>query len=296
MKLKIGTRGSKLALWQAYFTQDILEKAGIESEIVIIKTQGDNIQHLGFDKLEGKGFFTKEIEDQLLDGSVDMAVHSMKDMPTSQPDGLVLSAVSYREDPRDTLLIRKDKVDRTQDLSLVKGAIVGTSSVRRKAQVMALNPNVETKDIRGNVPTRVQKLRDRDFDAILLASAGLTRLELDLSDLEVIHLHPREFVPAPAQGVLAYQCRLEDYEVRKILLKLHDSDVAQCTNVERRVLQMMDGGCHVPLGVYCERDINDNFHVYAAYQSPKSEQLKRIALSQSTTFGLAEKVFEELQK
>jgi hydroxymethylbilane synthase len=296
MKLRIGTRGSKLALWQANYTKHILDKAGIESEIVIIKTQGDNIQHLGFDKLEGKGFFTKEIEDQLLDGKVDMAVHSMKDMPTSQPDGLVLSAVSYREDPRDTLLIRKDKVDRTQDLRLVKGAIVGTSSVRRKAQILDLNPNVQTKDIRGNVPTRIQKMQDGNFDAILLASAGITRLELDLSDMEVIHLHPREFVPAPAQGVLAYQCRLEDYEVRKVLLKLHDPDVVQCTNVERKVLKMMDGGCHVPLGVYCERDINNNFHAYAAYQPPGEPNLKRVTLSQSTTFGLAEKVFEELQK
>lgn len=296
MKLRIGTRGSKLALWQAYFTQDKLKESGIDSEIVIIKTQGDNIQHLGFDKLEGKGFFTKEIEDQLISGAVDMAVHSMKDMPTTQPDGLVLSAVSYREDPRDTLLIRKESVDLSQDLRLKTGSTIGTSSVRRKAQLLHLNSSLKTKDIRGNVPTRIEKLRSGDFDGIVLASAGLKRLNLDVSDLEVINLHHREFVPAPAQGVLAYQCQSDNIEVRKLMLNLHDEDVAQCTNVERRVLQLMDGGCHVPLGVFCERDINQNFHVSAAFKAEGDKELRTVYLSQSTTFGLAQKVFEALMK
>jgi hydroxymethylbilane synthase len=293
--IRIGTRGSRLALWQAHYTQDLLKQVGLESEIIIIKTQGDNVQHLGFDKLEGKGFFTKEIEDELLAGNVDMAVHSMKDMPTTQPEGLVLGAVSYREDARDILLIRNDKVDTSAPLRLQSGAVVGTSSVRRKAQIMDLNPNVTTKDIRGNVPRRIDKLREGQFDAIVLAAAGLARLDLDVSDLTAMHLHPKEFVPAPAQGVLAYQCRLDDMPTRKMLAQhLHDALVSQVIKVERTVLQMMDGGCHVPLGVYCQRDKNGNYRVEAAFQADGEDRLRRVSLSQSTTVTLADKVYNAL--
>lgn len=293
--IRIGTRGSKLALWQAYYTQDLLKQAGLESEIVIIKTQGDNVQHLGFDKLEGKGFFTKEIEDELLAGNVDMAVHSMKDMPTTQPQGLVLGAVSYREDARDVLLINNDKVDTSAPLRLQSDAVVGTSSVRRKAQVVDLNPSVSTKDIRGNVPRRIEKLRQGQFDAIVLAAAGLARLGLDVSDLTVLHLHPKEFVPAPAQGVLAYQCRLDDLPTRKMMAThLHDDLVSQVVKVERTVLQKMDGGCHVPLGVYCQRDKNGYYRVEAAFQAADDHNLRRVSISQSTTATLADQVYTAL--
>ena len=293
-KIKIGTRGSQLALWQANYTMSQLLNQGIESELCIIKTQGDKIQDLSFDKLEGKGFFTKEIEEALLRGEVDMAVHSMKDLPTTSPEGLVTTAVSYRENPADWLLIRKDRIDNNQIFGLPPQAVVGTSSARRKAQIIDLCPNVVLQDLRGNVPTRVEKLRTGGYDAILLAAAGLSRLALDLSGLELVQLHPREFVPAPAQGVLAFQTCENDLEVRRVLKHLHHAEVSAVTNVERRVLQLMDGGCHLPLGVYCERDPAGNYHVWAAKADTWDSPLRRVNVSSSTHFGLAEDIVARL--
>lgn len=292
--LRIGTRGSKLALWQAHYTQDRLREIGIDSELHIIKTKGDKVQHLSFDKIEGKGFFTKEIEDELLAGNIDLAVHSMKDMPTSQPKGLCLTAISYREDPADCLVIRKDRATQGQLLQLPTNAIVGTSSARRKAQLRAFRPDVQLHDIRGNVPTRLQKLRDEHFDAIVLAMAGLKRLELDLNDFVAIRLNPKEFIPAPAQGVLAWQTKEDDFSTRRILRKLHQRDVLACTNVERKVLKLLDGGCHLPLGVYCERDDMGYFHAWGILGQDADQPLRETHLSSSTTHGMAERLFEAL--
>jgi hydroxymethylbilane synthase len=169
-KIVIGSRGSDLALWQAYHVKAQLENLGCKVELKIIKTQGDIIQHLSFDKMEGKGFFTKEIEAALLDKSIDLAVHSHKDLETNPPKGLVIAAVSEREDPADLLLIRKTSIDPTQQWGLKSKAIVGTSSARRKSQVLRFRPDIELKDLRGNVPTRIQKLRDQNYDAILTLS------------------------------------------------------------------------------------------------------------------------------
>jgi hydroxymethylbilane synthase len=291
--LKIGTRGSKLALWQANYTQTELTKIGVESEIVIIKTQGDLVQHLGFDKLEGKGFFTKEIEDALLRGEIDVAVHSMKDLPTSQPEGLAIAAVSYREDPADWLIIRPESWDATKIFQVKQGAIIGTSANRRKAQMLDYRPDTVMKDIRGNVPTRLEKLKTGDFDAIFLAGAGVRRLALDMSAYKVVVLNPREFVPSPAQGVLAWQTNQSDTEVRKIFRKLHQSSVSSATNIERKVLKMMAGGCQLPLGVHCELDAAGNYHAFAACQI--GQEMRRVHLSQSTTIGLADKIYNLLK-
>jgi len=293
-KLIIGTRGSKLALWQAYHTQAKLKAIDIESELKIIKTKGDKIQHLGFDKMEGKGFFTKEIESELLDGRIDIAVHSMKDMPTTQPEGLCLAGVSERADCADCLVVSKESADSNQLLQIPKNGIVGTSSARRKAQIKNVRPDITLKDIRGNVPTRLRKLEEGPFDAILLAQAGLDRLEINLSGYMAIRLNPKEFIPAPAQGVLTWQCRAGDIETRKIVRKIHQSPVVKCTNVERKVLKLLDGGCHMPLGVYCERDSMHNYHVWAAFGGNPSDELKFVNMSSSTTHQLAEKVFEQL--
>lgn len=292
--LKIGTRGSRLALWQAEFTQAALKQVGLESELVIIKTQGDLVQHLSFDKLEGKGFFTKEIEDTLLRGEIDLAVHSMKDLPTSQPEGLVITAVSYRHNPADLLIIRKEAFAASALLKLAPDILVGTSANRRKAQLKAFRPDIQIKDIRGNVPTRLEKLRSGDFDAIFLAAAGVERLNLDLSDFEVLELPPREFVPAPAQGVLAWQTNRDDTPTRLLLKKLHHTEVSSCTNVERRVLQLMEGGCQLPLGVFCERDASGNFHAFAACEM--DGQMRRTRLSSSTNFGMAEQLVKQLKE
>jgi hydroxymethylbilane synthase len=295
-KIKIGTRGSALALWQANYTKASLEKNGIAAELVIIKTTGDLVQHLSFDKIEGKGFFTKEIEDALLRGDVDMAVHSMKDLPTTQPDGLVVAGVSYREDPSDMLLIRQGETVDNQLFKLKQGAIVGTSSSRRKAQLLSYRPDLQLVDIRGNVPTRLDKLRNGDFDAIMLAAAGIARLQLGMEGIHTINLNVREFVPAPAQGVLAFQCCEDDLETRRIIkLCLHTPDVSAVTNVERKVLKLIGGGCHLPLGVYCERDKSGNYHVWAAMADVWNLPVRRVRLSQSTNLGLAERVVAGLE-
>jgi hydroxymethylbilane synthase len=291
--LKIGTRGSKLALWQAEFTRAALARVGVESELVIIKTQGDLVQNLSFDKLEGKGFFTKEIEDALLRGEIDLAVHSMKDLPTSQPEGLAISAVSYRDNPADWLVIRKEAFSEKELFRIAKNAVVGTSANRRKAQLLDFRPDACLKDIRGNVPTRLEKLRSGDFDAIFLAAAGVSRLGLGLSDFEVVELNPREFVPAPAQGVLAWQTHRDDTATRLILKKIHHPEISSCTNVERRVLQLMEGGCQLPLGVHCERDTAGHFHAFAACEIGGS--MRRTRLSSSTSFGMAEKLVAALK-
>lgn len=294
-KINIGTRGSALALWQANYAKGLLEKQGIESALVVIKTKGDLEQNLSFDKIEGKGFFTTEIEAALLRGDVDMAVHSMKDLPTTQPDGLVIAGVSYRENPADVLLVRPEVVD-NQLFKLKTGAVVGTSSSRRKAQLLGYRPDLQLVDIRGNVPNRVEKLRSGDFDAILLAAAGIARLQLDLDSLVVVNLNVREFVPAPAQGVLAYQCCEDDLETRRIIKRvLHTPEVAAVTNVERKVMKLIEGGCHLPLGVYCEKDASGNYHVWAALADAWDKPVRRVRLSQSTHLGLAERVVAGLE-
>lgn len=294
--IKIGTRGSKLALWQANYTLKQLNAAGVEAELVIIKTKGDKIQHLSFDKIEGKGFFTKEIEDALLRGDIDLAVHSMKDLPTTAPEGLVISGVSYRANPADWMIVRKDAVDKSQSIPLKANAIVGTSSARRKAQILDFRPDVQIRDIRGNVPTRIRKLDEQDFDAIILAAAGLERLALDLSNYEVIQFNPKEFVPAPAQGVVAFQTLRNDVATRRMVQKIHQKSVARATNVERKVLKLLDGGCQMPVGVYCENDALGNYHIWAALADSWDSPIRRVKFSSSTHFHLAEKVVEALNE
>ncbi len=249
--IAIGSRGSDLALWQAHFLQDALTAEGQTSEIKIIKTQGDRIQHLSFDKMEGKGFFTKELEESLLKGEIDVAVHSYKDLETRGVPGLHIAASSYRAHPSDILLIRREAVDKQALFGLPNGAVVGTSSARRKMQIRHFRPDVALRDLRGNVPTRVNKLRTEPYDAIILARAGLDRLQLDLSEFETHTFDPTQFIPAPAQGVLAYQTRSEDTDATAILRVLHHADVADCIGLERRVLNLFHGGCQIPLGAYC---------------------------------------------
>jgi hydroxymethylbilane synthase len=248
--IRIGTRGSDLALWQAHFVKAQLENLGCEVQLQIIVTQGDRVQDLSFDKLEGKGFFTKEIEAALLNNEVDLAVHSHKDLETSQPAGLCIGAVSYREDPSELLLMRKTAQDPTQKWGLKLGAVIGTSSARRKSILKALRPDLQIEELRGNVPTRIDKLRSEKYDAILLANAGVSRLALALEDLHTVILDPTEFVPAPAQGVLGLQIRQGDLETQAIVSQLNHPDVAAKIAIERGVLQSLEGGCQLPLGVY----------------------------------------------
>ena len=288
-KLIIGTRGSDLALWQANFTKDRLAEIGVESELKIIKTQGDKILNLRLDKLEGKGFFTKELEEELLYSKIDIAVHSHKDLPTTNPPGLIIAAVSEREDPSELLLILKDCVDVTQKLSLKTGAQVGTSSNRRKAQLLAMRTDLNIEDLRGNINTRIQKLRDENYDAILLAKAGVARLGLDLSEFHMEVIDPTELVPAPAQGVLAIQIRENDKELYDLLQQINDADVAASIAVERRVLNLFEGGCHMPLGCYCKKE-NGKYEVWTSKALTGDDFPDRLFLRVDSLEGLAETI------
>lgn len=290
-EIVIGSRGSDLALWQAHFVQEQLRALGYPSRIQIILTKGDRIQHLSFDKIEGKGFFTKEIEDALLHAEIDLAVHSLKDLPTTSPEGLRIAALSYREDPRDMLLIRKESYEATAPFFLKAGSSLGTSSARRKVQARLLQPDLNIQDLRGNVPTRVQKCRDGKYDAILLAAAGLKRLQLDLSDLVAIPVDPSTFVPAPAQGVLGLQIRENDPYLQKVAAKLHRPDVAAAVEVERHALHLFEGGCHMPVGAFCEKK-GDSFELTVAKAATDAELPVKVRLTGSSTEGMAERAVE----
>ena len=290
--IRIGSRGSDLALWQANYVRKQLEELGCSVAITIIKTQGDLIQHLSFDKLEGKGFFTKEIEQALLDESIDLAVHSHKDLETNSPEGLQIACVSEREDPADLLLIAKNAVDQNSKWQLKQNAVVGTSSARRKSQVVRFRKYVEIKDLLGNVPTRIQKLRDGDYDAILLAKAGVDRLQIDLSEFHVFAMDPTEFVPAPAQGVLALQIREKDKELFAVLQNMHHPDVQHRIAVERKVLNLMKGGCQLPLGVYCD----ENETVYVSHATNWEDGSDFYEYSADGLENLAEIIVEDLQE
>jgi hydroxymethylbilane synthase len=291
----IGTRGSELALWQANFVKDSLAAINITAELKIIKTQGDRILNLSFDKLEGKGFFTKELEEELLAGTIDLAVHSHKDLPTENPPGLIIAAVSEREDPAELLLILKDCVDVRQKLSVKYGGMVGTSSNRRKAQLLAIRPDLEIEELRGNVPTRINKLRDENYDAIMLAKAGVSRLGIDLSEFHVEELTPTEFIPAPAQGVLAIQIRESNTDLFEALQALHHPEVAEDLALERGVLKMFGGGCHLPLGVYCRRD-DGKFQVFTSKAEAGDEFPDRFFIESDTLDGVADKIVARFAK
>ncbi|RYY27523.1 MAG: hydroxymethylbilane synthase, partial [Sphingobacteriaceae bacterium] len=288
-KITIGTRGSDLALWQANFVKDRLAEINVLAELKIIKTQGDRILNLSFDKLEGKGFFTKELEEELLAGTIDLAVHSHKDLPTENPPGLIVAAVSEREDPSELLLMLKDVVDVKQKFSVKFGGLVGTSSNRRKAQLLAVRPDLEVNDLRGNVPTRINKLRNEEYDAIMLAKAGVSRLNLDLSEFYVEDIGPTEFIPAPAQGVLAIQIREKDRELFDVLQALNHLEVAEELAVERKVLRLFGGGCHLPLGCYCRKE-DGEFQVFTSKATDGEKVPDRYFTTAKTASGLAEKV------
>ncbi len=253
---RIGTRGSDLALWQAHTIKGMLKDLGVETELNIIKTRGDKIDNVPFSKLEGKNFFTKELEDAQLDGRVDMAVHSLKDLATDMVPGLTLCAMVGREDPRELLLVRPEAIDQAKldagdVLPLKEGAKIGTSAARRQGQVRVIRPDLEIADLRGNVPTRINRLREGLYDAILLARAGVMRLELDVSDLFTKPLEIADFVPAPAQGMLGIQCRKND-QWQENLARLDCGEQAKAVAAERYLLNQLDGGCHMPFGVNIE--------------------------------------------
>ena len=238
--LIIGSRGSQLALWQATHIAGRLNELGLAAEIRIIKTTGDHLQTASLVQAGGKGLFTKEIEDALLARSIDVAVHSLKDLPTENPAGLTIAAIPEREDARDALAGR-----RLADLP--RGARVGTSSSRRTAQLRVLRPDLVLEPVRGNVDTRLRKLHKGQYDAIVLAAAGLRRLGLQNEIAELFS--PEQICPAPGQGALAIQTRAGD-PAREICARLNDEETAKAVLCEREVLAALGGGCQLPIGAY----------------------------------------------
>ncbi len=252
--LRIGTRGSDLARWQTEWVRERLARHAVQTEVVIITTQGDADVGRPLQELEGTGFFTKAIEDALLDGRVDIAVHSLKDLPTTFAPGLMLGAVPERADSRDVLVARDGNV--TSIAQLAPGARVGTSSLRRVAQVRYLRNDLEVVSLRGNVPTRVRKVKEgSDLDAALLACAGLERL--GLSEAIAVRLDPFEVMPAPGQGALGIEIRVGDSRALAALQPLNHRDTASHAAAERRVLAALGGGCQAPVAAYVEAGKGD---------------------------------------
>ncbi len=245
-KLIIATRGSKLALWQSEHIKARLEalRPGLEVELKIIVTSGDKIQDVALAKIGGKGLFLKELEEAMLRGEAHMAVHSLKDVPTVMPEGLPLAAITEREDPRDAMLSEKyDGLD-----ALPQGAVVGTSSLRRKMQLLMVRPDLEIKDLRGNVDTRIRKLKEGQFDAIILAAAGINRLGLLDSVAHVSAIMQDQMISSMGQGALGLQT-IEDKEIFDLVHQLNHKETEMEVTVERDFVDILEGGCHVPIGV-----------------------------------------------
>jgi hydroxymethylbilane synthase len=241
--IRLGTRGSALALWQAEHVRDRLVALGRSVELRVITTTGDRVLDRRLDSVGGKGAFLKEIEEAMQAGEIDLAVHSLKDVPVELPKGLSLCAILERADPRDALLSAGPRL-----ADLPRGATVGTTSLRRQALLRAARPDLVLADLRGNVDTRIRRLREGRFDAILLAMAGLTRLGRAGEVTEA--LDPRQFVPAPGQGAIALECRDADAAVRKAVAPLDHPPSARAVSAERAFLAALGGGCNVPLGAH----------------------------------------------
>ena len=247
-RLRIGTRGSALALWQAEHVKGRLTAAGHVCELRVITTTGDRVLDRRLEAVGGKGAFLKEIEEAMLAGEIDIAVHSLKDVPTSLPAGLTLVSYLERADPRDALISAGDTTLQT----LPAGARVGTTSLRRRAQLAALRSDLALVDLRGNVDTRIRKLREGQCDAVVLAMAGLERLGRRDEVTQV--LDPEDMLPAPGQGVIVVECREGDGSAEQALAPLNHTGTSHAATAERAFLAALGGGCNVPLGAYAEPD------------------------------------------
>lgn len=268
--LRIGTRSSALALAQSRQISALLERynPGLVTELVEIQTTGDQITDRNLAEIGGKGLFTKELEDGLLDGSIDIAVHSMKDVPAFLPEGLGIACIPEREDPRDGFISANYK----NIAELPEGAVVGTSSTRRASQLLAMRPDVKIVPFRGNVQTRLKKLQDGVADATFLALAGLNRLGIRKSMTKVVQ--PKQMLPAVAQGALGIEIRLDREEIAAMLRPLHHQDTADCVITERSFLQTLEGSCRTPIAALATLN-GDKIHVDCLIASDDGKHIFR---------------------
>ncbi len=254
-KIRIGTRGSELALWQAKYISSLIGEEN--TEIVIIKTEGDRIQNVSFNKMEGKGFFTKEIEEALLSNKIDLAVHSLKDLPTEDVKGLRLAAIPERGDFHDMIIMHPDAYEKRDGIDIKGSSMIGTSSVRRMAQLKLFDNTLRVEALRGNVNTRLRKLKESEYDAIVMAKAAVDRIKLDISEFLVQILDENIFLPAPGQGALGLQVRADDENTYNIARKLNHAETEILVMAERSFLKNFGGGCHIPLGAYASYKDNE---------------------------------------
>ena len=290
MKLVVGTRGSNLALVQTNWVVDQLKKEnpGVEFEVKIIKTKGDLIKDLPLDKIGDKGLFVKEIEKSLLDCEIDMAVHSMKDMPSYLPEGLKFAHSPKREDPRDALIF-KEGYKSLDDLP--QGARIGTGSKRRKYQLLKHRPDLEIVPIRGNIETRIKKIETEKLDGVVLAASGLRRAGLD--DKIDYYIPTDIMLPAPAQGILALEIREDDKETEKIIDSIKDDITKIQIDAERGFLIGVNGSCHIPMGAYCEIE-GEKITLTGLYGDGEGKKI--VVQSQVGTLADAPKIGYELAK
>lgn len=294
--LIVGTRGSKLALTQTNWVVSQLKavNAELEIEVKIIKTKGDMILDKALDKIGDKGLFVKEIESELIKGNIDFAVHSMKDMPTENPEGLVFAKIPKREDNRDALVLKKGYKS-LDDIPF--GGKLGTGSKRRVYQIKALRPDIDCIPVRGNIETRMGKIESENLDGVILAAAGLIRNGHEDKISE--YLDPKVFIPAPAQGALGIQYKDNDHEVEKLLNSISHEESTLTTYVEREFLKNVEGSCHLPVGAYCSIE-NDCVNLKVLFGDEDGEKLVNISGKESIdkykTLGksMAIKVLEEM--
>ncbi len=262
--LKIGTRGSPLAVIQAEEVRDRLlaQHEGVSVEIVVIRTTGDKVQDRTLAEIGGKGLFTKEIEEALFDGGIDIAVHSMKDVETVLPDGLGISTLLPREDPRDAFISNKAG----SLAALPAGSVVGTASLRRQAQVRMVRPDLDVQPFRGNVNTRLRKLNDGEADATMLAYSGLLRL--DMADVATCVMDPDDMLPAVAQGAIGVEGRNDDTQTLELLSSIHDLDTAYQVDAERALLAALDGSCRTPIAALAELTGDSGLRLRGLVASP----------------------------
>lgn len=285
--LRIGSRGSQLALWQANYIADLLRDQGHIVDIDVIKTTGDKITDVALAKVGTKGMFTKEIEEAMLDRRVDLAVHSLKDLPTELAPEFVIAAVPEREDPRDAFV--SARYSRIEELPAM--ARVGTSSLRRQAQLHAVRGDLQIIPLRGNVDTRLRKLRSGEFDAIILASAGVSRL--GLTDSVRMRLDPEQMCPAAGQGALGIEARSVDSATISALKCLDHAPTRAAVECERAALNALGGGCQVPIGAYARHE-NGKLFLKAVVASPDGEEIIREQRSGSDPQKLGREVGEAL--
>ncbi len=276
-KLIIATRGSKLALWQSEHVKEALEKAhpGLEVELSVMMTKGDKILDVALAKIGGKGLFTKELEEAMLRGEAHIAVHSLKDVPMEFPEGLKLGVITKREDVRDAMLSEKY----TSLETLPEGAVVGTTSLRRRMQLLKMRPDFVIKNLRGNVNTRIRKLKEGEFDAIILASAGIKRLGLESEVKYFTPISKELMIPASGQAALGIEI-IDNADVERLVSILSDEDAMIETRVERDFIRVLEGGCQVPIGVNAELK-DGSLHVKAILGLPDGSEL----ISEEITTG-----------